>query len=183
MALYTQSMPSPVGELLLVSDEHGRLTHVSFVGEDGDPGDRALRRQREPLVADPSRTATARRQLEEYFAGERKRFELTLAPAGRPFQQQVWALLQEIPFGELTTYGAIGRRLGRSNCARCVGGAVGSNPIAIVVPCHRVVGSDGSLTGYGGGLDRKRTLLGLEGVATAPAPTQQRLPFVLPAAG
>jgi methylated-DNA-[protein]-cysteine S-methyltransferase len=101
-------------------------------------------------------------QLREYFAGTRTRFDLELAPVGTPFQQQVWAALREVPYGETTTYGELAAILGRPTAARAVGHANGHNPISIIVPCHRVVGTSGNLTGYGGGLPRKRFLLALE---------------------
>jgi len=113
--------------------------------------------------------------LDRYFAGERPDIRsVPLAPAGSPFRQAVWKLLQEIPYGEVVTYGALARRLAaqlgrRSMSSQAVGGAVGHNPISIIIPCHRVVGSDGSLTGYAGGLDRKRWLLEHEGINTAKA--------------
>jgi methylated-DNA-[protein]-cysteine S-methyltransferase len=103
-----------------------------------------------------------RRQLDEYFAGTRTRFELPLAPAGNEFQRQVWRLLTEIPFGETRSYGDLARQLGDVSLAQAVGAANGRNPVSVIVPCHRVVGADGSLTGYAGGLDRKRFLLDLE---------------------
>jgi methylated-DNA-[protein]-cysteine S-methyltransferase len=106
-------------------------------------------------------------QLDEYFAGSRATFDLALAPAGTPFQQRVWAELARIPAGTTVTYGELARRAGRPGAARAVGAAVGRNPVSIVVPCHRVVGSDGALTGYAGGIARKAFLLALEG---APAP-------------
>lgn len=104
----------------------------------------------------------AAEQLEEYFAGERTTFDLKLAMAGTPFQQQVWAELRQIPYGETTSYGELADRIGRPTAARAVGMANGRNPIGIIVPCHRVVGSTGDLTGYGGGLERKRYLLAHE---------------------
>ncbi|WP_439680264.1 methylated-DNA--[protein]-cysteine S-methyltransferase [Embleya sp. MST-111070] len=110
----------------------------------------------DPLLA---RTAA---QLVEYLAGERTSFDVPTATHGDPFQEQVWAMLREIPFGETTTYGALAERLGNKALAQSVGQAVGHNPISIIVACHRVVGSDGKLTGFAGGLARKRTLLDLE---------------------
>jgi methylated-DNA-[protein]-cysteine S-methyltransferase len=107
-------------------------------------------------------------QLREFLAGERTTFELPTATAGDSFQERVWALLREIPFGETTTYGEIAERLGDRTLARSVGRAVGRNPLSIVVGCHRVVGKDGKLTGYAGGLERKRSLLNLE----APSPIE-----------
>ena len=107
----------------------------------------------------------AERQLREYLAGRRKRFELTTRAAGDAFQQRVWELVTRVPYGETTTYGEIARALREPRMAREVGAAVGRNPLSIVVPCHRVVGKDGRLTGYAGGLERKRFLLELEGIA------------------
>jgi methylated-DNA-[protein]-cysteine S-methyltransferase len=103
-----------------------------------------------------------RRQLLEYFAGRRTEFDLRLSMAGTPFQESVWRALQEIPYGETISYGELARRIGRPADARAVGTANGRNPIAVVVPCHRVIGADGRLVGYGGGLERKRLLLDLE---------------------
>lgn len=129
------------------------------------PGD--VRRDDGPFRA-------AREQLEAYFAGELEEFTLELAPAGTPFQQRVWRALLEIPFGTTESYGALARRIGLPQAARAVGLANGRNPISIVIPCHRVIGADGSLTGYGGGLERKRWLLAHEQHhATS---QQQRLP-------
>ena len=104
----------------------------------------------------------ARAQLAEYFAGERAAFDLELDPAGTPWQRRVWAALRDIPHGETRSYGEIARALGAPGASRAVGHANGRNPISIVVPCHRVVGSDGRLTGYGGGMERKAALLALE---------------------
>ena len=119
----------------------------------------------EAPVRDETAAATAAGQLCEYFAGTRERFDLSLAPAGTPFRQQVWRLLLEIPHGQTATYGEIANRLGTPDAARAVGGAVGRNPLAVVIPCHRVVGTNGALTGYAGGLDRKRWLLNHEATA------------------
>jgi methylated-DNA-[protein]-cysteine S-methyltransferase len=101
-------------------------------------------------------------QLEQYFAGGRTRFDLSLVPPGTAFQKKVWAALLRIPFGETATYGEIARAVGRPDASRAVGGANHRNPIAIIIPCHRVIGANGSMTGYGGGLPRKRLLLDLE---------------------
>lgn len=142
---------SPVGELTLVAGEDGLRT-VSFPGRARDP----------EWARDDAALAPVAAQLAEYFAGERTAFDLTLAPRGGAFDLSVWKLLQEIPYGETRSYGDLARTLGRMERVRAVGGANGRNPLAIVVPCHRVIGSDGSLTGYGGGLERKRALLDLE---------------------
>ena len=111
---------------------------------------------------DDKAIAPVRKQIEEYCAGKRQQFDLELAAEGTPFQRHVWDALCEIPFGVTTSYGALSKRLGRPNGARAVGLANGANPIGLIVPCHRVIGSDGSLTGYGGGLQRKKWLLDLE---------------------
>jgi methylated-DNA-[protein]-cysteine S-methyltransferase len=102
------------------------------------------------------------KQLDEYFKGKRRNFFLNLQPAGTDFQKTVWRQLEEIPYGKTTSYGEIADVLGKPNASRAVGNANGKNPIAIIIPCHRVIGSDGSLTGYGGGLWRKRWLIGFE---------------------
>ncbi|HKI91726.1 MAG TPA: methylated-DNA--[protein]-cysteine S-methyltransferase [Gaiellaceae bacterium] len=144
------TLDTPIGELLLVGD--GRAVHeIRFAGED------ASRLQR-----DAATFADARAQLAEYFAGRRTGFDLPLAPAGTPFQRRVWEELGRIPYGETISYAELARRIGRPTAVRAVGHANGRNPIPVVVPCHRVVGSDGTLTGYGGGLERKRLLLELE---------------------
>ena len=104
----------------------------------------------------------------EYFAGERTSFDVPLVLDGAPFQRRVWRALQDVPYGETISYGELARRIGPPSAARAVGLANGRNPISVIVPCHRVIGADGSLTGYGGGLDRKRLLLDLEASATAP---------------
>ena len=119
-------------------------------------------------AADDAVIAGARAQLAEYLAGGRASFELRTATDGDAFQERVWAILREIPYGETTTYGDIAGRLGDRTLARTVGQAVGRNPLSIIVGCHRVVGKDGKLTGYAGGLERKRSLLELE----APSPVE-----------
>jgi methylated-DNA-[protein]-cysteine S-methyltransferase len=145
-----------LGELLLVAGDEG-LTSVSFTPHPPAEGERD---DDHPVL----RATTL--QLGEYFTRDRKSFELPLAPRGSLFRQQVWAALCEIPYGSTTTYGAVAGALGLTgHGARAVGMANGANPLAIVVPCHRVVGSKGALTGYAGGLDRKRQLLALEGAA------------------
>jgi methylated-DNA-[protein]-cysteine S-methyltransferase len=150
---------SPVGPLLLALDDRGRLSQLAFAEPDEHFSDDAI-------PADALRGVV--RQLEEYFAGTRRDFDLELAPHGTQFQLAVWNALVAIPYGETTSYGAIARTIGRPNAVRAVGQANGRNPIAIIVPCHRVIGSDHSLTGYGGGIDRKRFLLGLEGAEFTP---------------
>jgi methylated-DNA-[protein]-cysteine S-methyltransferase len=159
------SHASPIGPLLLVGERDGsggvRLSGIFMEehrhGPAVDPS----------WVEDPAAFREVMGQLDEYFAGSRATFDLALAPAGTPFQQRVWAELARIPAGTTVTYGELARRVGRPGAARAVGAAVGRNPVSIVVPCHRVVGSDGALTGYAGGIARKAFLLALEG---APAP-------------
>jgi methylated-DNA-[protein]-cysteine S-methyltransferase len=154
--LYTE-MKSPLGTLLLTA-ENGSLVGVHFPGQKHD-------RPRQPhwqrADHDPV-LAQARTQLAEYFAGRRARFDLPLAARGTPFQQAVWQALLAVPFGGTSTYGAIAAAIRRPRAVRAVGAAIGANPIGIVVPCHRIIGRDGSLTGYAGGLDRKAKLLELE---------------------
>ncbi len=147
------TMPSPVGELLLVSDgEH--LTAVSFAPFDSPAS--------EPEPDHPV-LSRAREQLADYFAGQRHEFDLPLSPSGTPFQLRVWAALRDIPYGSTVSYGEVARGIGLpAGTSRAVGAANGRNPLAVVVPCHRVIGSDGSLTGYAGGVVRKHTLLQLE---------------------
>jgi methylated-DNA-[protein]-cysteine S-methyltransferase len=146
---------SPVGELLLVGCD-GALVGVYFPEHARGPAiDAAWQR-------DDAALEEARRQLGEYFAGGRRTFTLRLAADGTPFQRQVWAGLARIPFGATSTYAELAREVGRPGAARAVGAAVGRNPLSIVVPCHRVVGTSGALTGYAGGMDRKRHLLALE---------------------
>ncbi|MDQ3627337.1 MAG: methylated-DNA--[protein]-cysteine S-methyltransferase [Actinomycetota bacterium] len=154
-------LESPVGPLRIFSDGQA-VTALGFA-----PFRSPLAGARE---GDDAVLVRARIQLQEYFAGERRDFDLALAPAGTAFRRRVWAALRGIPYGQTASYGQIAARLGMaSGASRAVGGANGANPIAIVVPCHRVIGADGTLTGFAGGLERKRALLDLEGVATAPA--------------
>ena len=147
------TLTTPIGELLLTADDDGALTAVNLPNR--HPDSSAWERD-DALLAD------ARRQLTEYFAGERTSFDLPLRPAGAPFQLRVWDALLRIPYGETASYGELARELGHPTAARAVGAANGRNPIAIVVPCHRVIGANGSLTGYAGGLECKRALLDLE---------------------
>jgi methylated-DNA-[protein]-cysteine S-methyltransferase len=149
---------TPVGRLVLVA-RGAALVGVWMEDQRHHPGELAYG---EPAAADDVVLTAAAAQLEEYFAGQRTEFDLPLAPDGTGFQRRVWAELLRIPSGETTTYGELARRLGHPNGSRAVGLANGRNPLGIVVPCHRVVGAGGDLTGYGGGLPRKRLLLDLE---------------------
>jgi methylated-DNA-[protein]-cysteine S-methyltransferase len=143
--------PSPIGDLLLVASEEG-LVRVEFAGAVA-PDD---------APRDDKRLAPVLRQLAEYFAGDRTDFDIKLAPRGTPFQLDVWRTLQRIPYGETRSYADIARSIGRPTATRAVGAANGANPIPIIIPCHRVIGSNGSLTGFGGGIGVKRRLLDLE---------------------
>jgi methylated-DNA-[protein]-cysteine S-methyltransferase len=147
------AIDSPVGPLTLAVDDAGRLTRLAF-GSHAAP----------ITAAAPAALRTVAAQLAEYFAGRRKTFECEVAPHGTPFQRQVWAELQRIPYGSTISYAQLARRVGNPAAFRAVGSANGANPIAIVIPCHRVIASDGSLGGFGGGLPTKDKLLQLEGV-------------------
>ncbi|MDF3932231.1 methylated-DNA--[protein]-cysteine S-methyltransferase [Pseudomonas citronellolis] len=146
---------SPLCRLLLAGDEEGlRMLYMTpFEGHEPGPDWREA----------SSQLDEAMRQLDEYFAGRRQRFEVRLAPRGTEFQRAVWKALCDIPFGQTTWYADLAERIGRPRAVRAVGAANGANPISIIIPCHRVIGRDGSLTGYGGGLPRKEALLRLEG--------------------
>jgi methylated-DNA-[protein]-cysteine S-methyltransferase len=154
---------SPIGRLLLLGDGQA-LTGLWMI----DAERHEARRGGGPRP-DPAAFREVAAQLKAYFAGDLKEFTVPLAPAGTPFQLAVWTELTKIPYGGTVSYGDIARALGkRPVAARAVGLANGSNPISVIVPCHRVIGSDGSLTGYGGGLDRKEQLLRLEGALAVP---------------
>jgi methylated-DNA-[protein]-cysteine S-methyltransferase len=148
-----QYIESPIGKLRLVSDGLALLS-IEFEGMHGSDG----------LEQSDDILKTTAQQLAEYFSGRRRDFSLPLAAAGTAFQQQVWSALRQIPFGELRSYRDIATVIGNIKAVRAVGAANGRNPIPIVVPCHRVIGSNGSLTGFAGGLDAKRALLELEGI-------------------
>lgn len=143
----THSFESPLGPLTL-TEVDGVLRRLDFASAPSDTTTPLLRE--------------AERQLRAYFAGELRQFDLPLDPQGTPFQQQVWAALREIPYGEVRSYGQIAAAIGNPKACRAVGMANHRNPLPILIPCHRVCGSDGSLTGYGGGIERKRWLLELE---------------------
>ncbi|MGV9836783.1 methylated-DNA--[protein]-cysteine S-methyltransferase [Nocardia niigatensis] len=161
MRVYT-TMASPVGELLLVGELRGasvELTAVSMAGS------KSVLVEGE-WTADAEAFTDVTEQLTAYFAGERDSFDLRFGNAGTDFQRRVWSALDEIPYGTTATYGEIAARVGASRAAvRAVGSAIGANPLLIVRPCHRVIGSDGSLTGYAGGVERKQRLLELERTA------------------
>jgi len=156
MTTYYTHIDSPLGPLLCTSDGQA-LTRLSMSAQrHADVPQPDWQPAEAPFVG-------VRAQLQDYFAGRRQAFSLPLLPAGTAFQQQVWQALQQIPFGQVKSYGGLARDIGRAGAARAVGMANGRNPIAIIIPCHRVIGADGSLTGYGGGMERKRWLLTHEG--------------------
>jgi methylated-DNA-[protein]-cysteine S-methyltransferase len=155
MPIFYTQLASPIGPLLLVSDAAG-LRQIMFA-KNGKPAPvNPEWRESTPALSEPIR------QLRAYFAGELEAFDLPLAPEGTPFQQKVWDELCKIPYGQTISYGELARRIGNPNASRAVGLANGSNPIPVVIPCHRVIGADGKLTGYGGGLPIKEKLLALE---------------------
>lgn len=161
---YETTMQSPVGELLIAATDEG-LVRIHFLGKD-EPAPTNIASDHPVLLQ-------AVAQLGEYFQGKRRTFDLPLAPTGTEFQLAAWRALEGIPFGETRSYGEQAKAIGRPKAVRAIGLANGKNPIAIVVPCHRVIGASGTLTGYGGGLDRKRALLEHEGALKAPL----ELPF------
>lgn len=163
MTVHYTRIDSPVGPLLLAASDAGLhaiefhdARHPVKRGDDWHEGNHPLLRE-------------AERQLREYFAGKRRSFDLPLAPKGTPFQREVWQALASIPYGSTSSYGELAARVGRPSASRAVGAANGRNPLPIVLPCHRVIGADGSLTGFGGGLPTKQFLLKLEGALPADA--------------
>ena len=165
---YWHEIDTPIGTVLLAGDGE-RLTRIHF-----QSGPRPLR-PRPQWIATARPFANAVAQLNAYFAGRRTRFDLPLSPAGTEFQRQVWQALRSIPYGETISYGELARRVGNPRASRAVGLANGANPLPIVVPCHRVIGANGTLTGFGGGLPIKRALLALEGALPETAPAQHAL--------
>jgi methylated-DNA-[protein]-cysteine S-methyltransferase len=174
--LYTTEFVSPIGTLLIAVDEAGQLVRLLFPNELAAWADEATARRYAPVPA-AERCAHVITQLDEYFRGVRRDFDLPLNPDGTPFQQQVWAALQTIPYGVTLSYKALAERIGNPAAVRAVGRANGTNRIPIIIPCHRVIGADGSLTGFGGGLPLKQKLLQLEGVKVlaADAPAEMQL--------
>ena len=153
--MYYCYLKTPIGDLLLAGEDEA-LSLVAFP-------EGSMRRDPEPdWIYNEKKFADARQQLTEYFAGERKEFDLPLSLAGTEFQLRVLEELRQIPYGETTSYGDIAARIGKPKAMRAVGAANGRNPIPIIVPCHRVIGRSGDLTGFGGGLDAKQALLQLE---------------------
>ena len=161
--LQYRTVDSPVGPLTLAGRD-GRLRHLRMVDQTYEPS-------REGWMADDSAFADAVAQLEAYFAGDLIEFELDLELMGTDFQRRVWAALLTIPYGETRSYGEIALQIGSPGGSRAVGLANGHNPVGIIVPCHRVIGANGSLTGYGGGIHRKKSLLEMERNRMAPVAT------------
>ena len=158
-----RTVDSPVG-LLTLAGRDGRLMHLRMVDQTYEPSHDGWER-------DDMAFPDAVEQLESYFAGKRFEFDIEMELVGTPFQRNVWAALLTIPYGDTRSYGEIAAQIGSPGAFRAVGLANGHNPIGIIVPCHRVIGSNGSLTGYGGGLDRKRALLALEKTRNPVTPT------------
>ena len=146
---------SPLGPILIAGDDRG-LRKISFQSE------KEAQQPAAGWVEDPGAFRNARHQLAAYFEGWLREFDLELAPQGTPFQQCVYGELRRVTYGEVISYGELARRIGKPKAARAVGAANGANPLPIVIPCHRVIGSNGELTGYGGGIQIKRALLSLE---------------------
>jgi methylated-DNA-[protein]-cysteine S-methyltransferase len=159
---YYDTFQSPQGGMLLLADDEG-LAGVFFDRQKHHPGKQADWKKN----PDDKFLRQAKRELAEYFAGKRTRFHVALSPAGTPFQRTVWKAISSVRFGETISYGELARRAGHPSSARAAGAATGRNPIGIIVPCHRIMGANGSLTGYAGGLERKRALLALEGASRA----------------
>lgn len=154
---YATSMwiDTPIGRLCAAVDDEGRLVELGF--------ESSSRRVFESSSSTTRRLDDLKTQLREYFARERERFTIPLAPRGTPFQLAVWNALLDVPYGETVSYAELARRIGKPKAVRAVGAANGANPIPVIIPCHRVVGSNGALTGYGGGIARKQWLLAHEG--------------------
>jgi methylated-DNA-[protein]-cysteine S-methyltransferase len=163
MNYYYKMMKSPVGGLKLIASENGLS---AILWEDDDP-----KRVRELSAIEDGKNSIlmqTEQELNEYFDGKRKEFTVPLDPVGTEFQKRVWKELAAIPFGETRTYGQLAKKIGGSNLSRAIGGANRRNPISIITACHRVIGSDGSLTGYAGGLEAKQCLLDLEATGQRP---------------
>jgi methylated-DNA-[protein]-cysteine S-methyltransferase len=164
MRQFYDTFPTPVGDFSVALNASGSIIATAF----GGLPELRERFTADEVVRDPARTAEARREVTEYFAKKRQTFTVKLAPSGTPFQHGVWAALQRIPFGQTRSYGELAADIGNPDAARAIGRANATNPICLIIPCHRVIGGDGSLTGYAFGEPLKRELLAHE---TVPAPT------------
>jgi methylated-DNA-[protein]-cysteine S-methyltransferase len=169
MAMHARAFPSPVGLLRLCVDDDGRLLRIDLPGDGSGHDTPSAPRHKRGDCCD-----LVARQLEQYFAGTRRDFDLPLAPVGTEFQLAAWAALQAIPFGQTRSYQQQAQAIGRPKAMRAIGAANGKNPLPIVVPCHRVIGKDGSLVGFGGGLSCKQWLLAHEASVLASAHECQR---------
>ncbi len=154
--LFYDTIDSPFGPIRVAADVNGLRRVIFLKGKRGVP-------QQTGWIREPGRLALARDQLEAYFAGRLRVFDLPLAPKGTPFQERVWKALLDVPYGETASYGEIAAAVGNPKACRAVGMANGKNPIAVIIPCHRIIGASGHLTGYGSGLEIKAGLLELEG--------------------
>lgn len=161
MKTYYHYYQCPIGKLLLAGDGNS-LSLLGF------PGGSMARRHEQDWQEDKSKFQEVITQLDEYFAGNRQHFDLNLTPQGTDFQRQVWQALQKIPYGETWSYGELARHIGKPKASRAVGAANGLNPIPVIIPCHRVIGANGKLTGFGGGLETKSFLLNLEMETVSP---------------
>ncbi len=165
MTLYAHTFATPVGDALAAVDEGGAVVYLGFLN--GRAPQELAEQLGEPPTWDGGRCRQVQQQVAEYFAGRRRTFDLEVAPRGTRFQQAVWRELLRIPFGRTASYREVAERLGNPGAVRAVGRANGANPVSLLVPCHRVIGADGSLTGYGGGIEVKRALLVHEGALLA----------------
>lgn len=157
MTIHAHVFEAPVGEMFLAVNDSGEVTHLEFLN--GRTADELAGRIDDDVLWSGERCAQAQHEVEAYFRGELSDFSLPIAPRGSEFQKAVWREVQKIPFGVTMSYGEIAERLGRPGASRAVGRANATNPVVLITPCHRVIGADGSLTGFGGGIERKRALL------------------------
>jgi methylated-DNA-[protein]-cysteine S-methyltransferase len=171
---FSGTFKSPFGDLIIVVDEAGTLTYVALPNGHARWANEVIERGLR-VVDDPQRCGPVFQQLEEYFQHKRQAFDLPLRAEGTDFQRSVWTALQAIPYGSTITYKTLAQQIGQPEAVRAVGRANGSNPIPIVIPCHRVIGADGSLTGFGGGLLLKEQLLDLEGALEHVKPAARQL--------
>ena len=182
--LWAGLIPTPCGPMIAVVDDHDALVRLDFFEHESGSADGRSQSWHNLLIAwDSSAISSIALQLEEYFAGKRRIFDLKLAPRGNAFLQRAWHELRQVPYGTTVSYGELARRLDPPTSARAIGRANAINPISVVVPCHRVIGANGQLTGYGGGVGRKAALLSLEGAISVPdqdaLPLGSRRPFRL----
>lgn len=176
MNAYLETVASPAGPLTFAVNDEGALLFLSFLeGNYATTIEEDLIKEGYTCLSDSERTAAARTQLLEYASGQRTTFDLPVVLVGTEWQKAVWRLLMDVPFGETRTYGELARELGRPQASRAVGRANGTNRIPLVIPCHRIIGADGSLTGFGGGLHLKTALLAHEGVQIGPQARQLAL--------